>query len=355
MRRRAQENLCSVSPRGASPCEGQKPRFGEVMPQANLRPFSGKARPFPVRAPGLRARKEKRGRLWERLSSRHPAGEPKGSCHRLGCQPQTQPMASRRPVSAIPAANVPHCPLLRSSEASCSGALPQRIHRSRPAAAGSRRSARTHRHREPTRHLRFARQNHSSACKSQAARGEPSVRPGRHGRGNPSSTDALFIRRFSIPAVGGRLARPPPPRPRAGETPELFLSPPLILTLRFCVGILPGERPHASSEQKPRELYSDTRELLAREEAHAGRLVTKRLRVGASGTEKGGCGAHFLGERGIGASDPDDLQQSQSEANPKKRAHVHPRTGTTHKDVSLLPLHSAFSPLPLYPRYLSRN
>lgn len=187
--------------------------------------------------------------------------------HRLGCRPPNTADCGERPLSAIPAANVPHFPLIHLSKASCSEALAQRIHRSPPAAAGSRCSSGTHRHRArgraPTRHLRFARENHSSACKSPSCKGGPSVRPGRHGRGNPSSTDALFIRRFSIPRVGGgagggRLARPPPPRPRAGETPELCLSP--ILTPAFCVGIFTWRTAASLLRTKPRELYSDTRE-----------------------------------------------------------------------------------------------
>lgn len=49
--------------------------------------------------------------------------------------------------------------------------------------------------------------------------GEPSVRVGRHGRGNPSSTDALFIRRFSIPGVGRGGGSPvlPLPDPELGR------------------------------------------------------------------------------------------------------------------------------------------
>lgn len=99
--------------------------------------------------------------------------------HRLGCQPPNAADCKREAPSTIPAANVPHFPLIHLSTASCSEAAAQRIHRihrSPPAAAGSRCSSRTHRHRArgraPTRHLRFARENHSSACKSQAARGD---------------------------------------------------------------------------------------------------------------------------------------------------------------------------------------
>lgn len=141
--------------------------------------------------------------------------------HRLGCRPPNTADCGERPLSAIPAANVPHFPLIHLSKASCSEALAQRIHRSPHAAAGSRCSSGTHRHRArgraPTRHLRFARENHSSACKSPSCKGGPSVRPGRHGRGNPSSTDALFIRRFSIPRVGGA---------RGGGSPVLLLPDP---------------------------------------------------------------------------------------------------------------------------------
>lgn len=104
----------------------------------------------------------------------------------------------------------------------------------------------------PTWHLRFARENHPSACESQAARGTRLRDHGRHGRGNPSSTDALFIRRFSIrfsiprrAGGGGRLSHPLPRPPKAGE--PLQLSP--VLTPTFWVGILPGKRPHPSSEQ----------------------------------------------------------------------------------------------------------
>lgn len=122
-------------------------------------------------------------RLWGRLFSRHPRRRAQRLLPRLstasGASPRTQLIASERPLSTIPAANVPHFPLIHLSTASCSEAAAQRIHRihrSPPAAAGSRCSSRTHRHRArgraPTRHLRFARENHSSACKSQAARGD---------------------------------------------------------------------------------------------------------------------------------------------------------------------------------------
>lgn len=60
-------------------------------------------------------------------------------------EPQTQLIASQRPLGDVPAANVPHFPLLRPCKASCGEALAQRIHRSAP-------PARTHRHRAPAAH-----------------------------------------------------------------------------------------------------------------------------------------------------------------------------------------------------------
>lgn len=93
---------------------------------------------------------------------------------------------------------------------------------------------------------------------------------GRHGRGNPSSTDALFIRRFSIPrrAGGERFAHPrPPPRPPSwGATTALPTFNPDVLGWCFT-----WQTAASLLRTKPWELYSDTREL-ARQEAHAERL-----------------------------------------------------------------------------------
>lgn len=82
----------------------------------------------PPRAPGLCAR---RGRLWGRLFSRHPAGEPQGCCQ--GSPPPQVPA----PKHSWSQARGPWtlfllltCRTSHSSTASCSEALAQRIHRS---------------------------------------------------------------------------------------------------------------------------------------------------------------------------------------------------------------------------------
>lgn len=239
------------------------------MAKANLRPFLGQAGPCLGRCrcrcqPRVRARPK---RLWGRLFS---AGEPQGCCH--GSPPPRVPA----PKHSWQRARGPWALFLlltcRTSHSS--------IHLSKASGAGAAHPSlpppQTHRHRAPTRHLRFARENHSSARKSQAAKGGASVRPGRHGRGNPSSTDALFIRRFSIPRLGGE-ARPSSssssssPTPTRGDTgarslPHPWFKPCVLrwdFTWRTAASLL---------RTKPRELYSDTRELLAREEEHGGRL-----------------------------------------------------------------------------------
>lgn len=74
-------------------------------------------------------------------------GEPEGCCQG-SAPPRWSPkqlIASQRPLGDVPAANVPHFPLLRPCKASCGEALAQRIHRSAP-------PARTHRHRAPAAH-----------------------------------------------------------------------------------------------------------------------------------------------------------------------------------------------------------
>lgn len=127
----------------------------------------------------------------------------------------------------------------------------------------------------------------------------------------------------------GKLARHPPPRPPSwGDTGALPSFNPCILGWYFT-----WQMAASLLRTKPRELYSDTRELAREETQLSGclQLATKRLHAGGFGTEKGRCGAHFLCERGTGASDPDDLQQSQFEANPKnhEKMYVHaqaPRT-----------------------------
>lgn len=123
------------------------------MPKANLGPFSRKARPFlgPSRC---RCRASRPwavcagGGFGGGFSRLTPPASPKvvvKPLHRLGCQPQN---TSQRPLSTIPAANVPHFPLIRSPE----GAAARRIHRSALPTRGrrSRCSARTHRHRQPS-------------------------------------------------------------------------------------------------------------------------------------------------------------------------------------------------------------
>lgn len=71
---------------------------------------------------------------------------------------------------------------------------------------------------------------------------------------------------------GGGEARPssPSPTPSWGDTGARSFPP--ILTLTFGVGIFTWRTAASLLRTKPRELYSDTRELLAREEEHAGRL-----------------------------------------------------------------------------------
>lgn len=231
------------------------------MPKANLGPFSWKARPFlgpcrcrvpcqPPRAPGLCAR---RGRLWGRLFSLHPTGEPEGLLSRLStassASPKTQLIASRRPLSTIPAANVPHFPLIQGELQRGAGAAHPSL--PPPAAAGSRCSARTHRYRAPTRHLRFARENHSSACKSQAARGDRLCdQAGMAEETPPPQMPYLFAALASRVSGGGSpVLLPDPELGRHRRSRSLSLSPSIVLTLRFWVGILPGERPHPSSEQ----------------------------------------------------------------------------------------------------------
>lgn len=295
-------------------------------------------------------RSARRRRLWGRRAPRLLS-----RLRTASVEPQTQLIASQRPLGAVPAANVPHFPLLRPCRASCSGALAQRIPRSAPPAAppgptGTAPRPRTHtaltvRTRKPSLSLQIPSRT-----------GEPSVRAGRHGRGNPSSTDALFIRRFSIPGVGRGGGSPVLPLPELGRHRSSLFPP--ILTLTFCVGIFTWRTAASLLRTKPRELYSDTRELLAREEAHAGRLPAAGDKKAAGWSlrhRERWMRCSFLGRKRDWSLRPGWFAAESVWSEPKKTstrtsAHRH-----THKDVSSLPLHSAFSPLPLYPRYLSTN
>lgn len=221
--------------------------------------------------PGLCARTEKRRRLWGRLWGRlfSPPASPKvlvKALRRLGCQPQPQLIARQGPVSTIPAAAVPHFPLTHPL-APGSGSGP---HPALPPRGSARPTGPQHPH-----------GTYGSHGKTIPQPANPKLQGGnrlcdRAGMAEetpPPQMPYLFAASASRLWGGGSpvLLLPDPELGRHRSSLSLFLSLPYFnpyvlrwgFTWRTAASLL---------RTKPPELYSDTGELLAREEAHAGQL-----------------------------------------------------------------------------------